>query len=62
MLLYLLFFRECVSCLDEFDRKETVHLECHDYCKICFESLIEYAASLLAKFHNLDAASGESAN
>jgi hypothetical protein len=33
--------RECVSCMEDFDIKETVHMTCHDYCSPCFILLIE---------------------
>jgi hypothetical protein len=32
--------RECVSCMDDFESKELVPLNCHSYCKTCFQNLI----------------------
>ncbi|KAF7945125.1 hypothetical protein EAE96_009904 [Botrytis aclada] len=32
--------RECVSCLDDFPVSDMVHVQCHDYCKDCFERLV----------------------
>ncbi|TGO46204.1 hypothetical protein BCON_0338g00040 [Botryotinia convoluta] len=32
--------RECVSCLDGFPVSDMVHVQCHDYCKDCFERLV----------------------
>ncbi|KAK2056775.1 hypothetical protein LY76DRAFT_547809 [Colletotrichum caudatum] len=34
---------ECVSCLDDFDKKEAVKVICHSYCRNCFERLIATA-------------------
>ncbi|KAI1150510.1 hypothetical protein F4825DRAFT_452364 [Nemania diffusa] len=34
---------ECVSCLDDFDPKDTVKAPCHHYCKPCFRRLIASA-------------------
>ncbi|KAI0102168.1 hypothetical protein GGR51DRAFT_550629 [Nemania sp. FL0031] len=34
---------ECVSCLDDFDPKDTVKAPCHHYCKPCFQRLIALA-------------------
>ncbi|KAI1176213.1 hypothetical protein F4777DRAFT_547510 [Nemania sp. FL0916] len=34
---------ECVSCLDDFDPKDTVRAPCHNYCNPCFQRLIESA-------------------
>ncbi|KAK5987577.1 putative E3 ubiquitin-protein ligase ARI9-like protein [Cladobotryum mycophilum] len=31
---------ECVSCLDDFSRKEMVKVPCHSYCRDCFVRLI----------------------
>ncbi|TGO36073.1 hypothetical protein BHYA_0136g00160 [Botrytis hyacinthi] len=31
---------ECVSCLDDFAFGDMVHVQCHDYCKDCFERLV----------------------
>ncbi|KAI0199130.1 hypothetical protein F4808DRAFT_221432 [Astrocystis sublimbata] len=34
---------ECVSCLDDFDPKDTIRAPCHNYCKPCFRRLIASA-------------------
>ncbi|KAI1124706.1 hypothetical protein F5Y10DRAFT_284858 [Nemania abortiva] len=34
---------ECVSCLDDFDSKDTIKAPCHHYCKPCFKRLIASA-------------------
>ncbi|KAK1963721.1 IBR domain-containing protein [Colletotrichum sublineola] len=34
---------ECVSCLDDFDKKDMVKVICHSYCRDCFERLIATA-------------------
>ncbi|RYC61157.1 hypothetical protein CHU98_g5057, partial [Xylaria longipes] len=34
---------ECVSCLDDFDPKDTVRAPCHNYCTPCFRRLIASA-------------------
>ncbi|KAK1600702.1 IBR domain-containing protein [Colletotrichum navitas] len=34
---------ECVSCLDDFDKKDMVKVTCHSYCRDCFERLIATA-------------------
>ncbi|KAI0549038.1 hypothetical protein F4679DRAFT_286522 [Xylaria curta] len=31
---------ECVSCLDDFDPKDTVRAPCHNYCTPCFRRLV----------------------
>ncbi|TGO56147.1 hypothetical protein BOTNAR_0229g00130 [Botryotinia narcissicola] len=31
---------ECVSCLDDFPFSDMVNVQCHDYCKDCFERLV----------------------
>ncbi|KAI1735940.1 hypothetical protein F4680DRAFT_461409 [Xylaria scruposa] len=31
---------ECVSCLDDFDPKDTVRTPCHNYCTPCFRRLV----------------------
>lgn len=36
-------FRECVSCLDDFDPNEMVKAPCHNYCQDCFSRLITSA-------------------
>ncbi|KAI1112010.1 hypothetical protein F5Y14DRAFT_442882 [Nemania sp. NC0429] len=34
---------ECVSCLDDFDPKDTVRVPCHNYCRPCFARLVASA-------------------
>ncbi|KUI57546.1 E3 ubiquitin-protein ligase arih1l [Cytospora mali] len=34
---------ECISCFDDFSRRNLVKLRCHNYCKPCFRRLIENA-------------------
>lgn len=36
-------FRECVSCLDDFNLNEVVKAPCHNYCQDCFTRLITSA-------------------
>ncbi|KAF7914597.1 uncharacterized protein EAF01_001003 [Botrytis porri] len=38
--------RECVSCLDDFPVSDMVHVQCHDYCKDCFERLVVTAIEI----------------
>lgn len=35
--------RECISCFEDFPRKQLVRLRCHNYCRPCFCRLIAHA-------------------
>ncbi|KAF3762556.1 hypothetical protein M406DRAFT_82840, partial [Cryphonectria parasitica EP155] len=41
---------ECISCFDDFAPKNMVQLQCHNYCKPCFENLIAHSIETEAQW------------